>query len=224
MNTYVFDQGWQKERDRLAGIEFLFDSYSTQRLAGLGVREGWHCLEVGCGAGGVALWLAGQVGSTGRVLAADLDPRFLDGHGRANLEVRKHDIAAGPLEEAAFDLAHARAGGAWPMIWFTSKETRLRAAWNMCGMMVRRGLSRRGSRPGPGLLADELGIQLLRVGSGNRMTFLEGEQALSAWMAENAYVSWVVRDRPWELQDELITALDMPLNLQGTRTTSSTPY
>ncbi len=29
------------------------------------------------------------------------------------------------------------------------------------------------------------------------MTFVQGEQALSAWMAENAYVSWVVRERPW---------------------------
>jgi SAM-dependent methyltransferase len=73
------------------------------------VSEGWHCLEVGFGAGGVALWLAEQVGSTGRVAAVDLDPRFLDGHGRANLDVRKHDIVADPLEEAAFDLAHARA-------------------------------------------------------------------------------------------------------------------
>jgi SAM-dependent methyltransferase len=109
MNRYVFDQEWQKERDRLAGIEFLFDGYSTQCLAGLGVSEGWHCLEVGFGAGGVALWLAGQVGSTGRVVAVDLDPRFLDGHGRANLEVRKLDILTDPLEEAAFDLAHARA-------------------------------------------------------------------------------------------------------------------
>jgi SAM-dependent methyltransferase len=109
MNTYVFDQGWQKERDRLAGIECLFDSYSTQRLADLGVSDGWQCLEVGFGAGGVALWLAGQVGSTGRVVATDLDPRFLDGHGRANLDVRKHDIVTDPLEEAAFDLAHARA-------------------------------------------------------------------------------------------------------------------
>ena len=109
MNTYVFDQGWQKERDRLSGIESLYDSYSTQRLADLGVSEGWHCLEVGFGAGGIALWLAGQVGSTGRVVAVDLDPRFLDGHGRANLDVRKHDILTHPLEEAAFDLAHARA-------------------------------------------------------------------------------------------------------------------
>ena len=109
MNTYVFDQGWQKERDRLAGIESLYDSYSTRCLTGLGVGEGWHCLEVGFGSGGVALWLAGRVGSTGRVLATDLDPRFLDGHGRANLDIRKHDIATDPLEEAAFDLAHARA-------------------------------------------------------------------------------------------------------------------
>jgi SAM-dependent methyltransferase len=109
MNTYVFDQGWQKERDRLAGIESSFDSYSTQRLADLGVSDGWQCLEVGFGAGGVALWLAGQVGSSGRVVATDLDPRFLDGHGRANLDVRKHDIVTDPLEEAAFDLAHARA-------------------------------------------------------------------------------------------------------------------
>jgi ubiquinone/menaquinone biosynthesis C-methylase UbiE len=45
------------------------------------VTDGWHCLEVGFGAGGVALWLAGQVGSTGRVVAVDIDPRFLDGHG-----------------------------------------------------------------------------------------------------------------------------------------------
>ena len=34
--------------------------------------------------------------------------------------------------------------------------------------------------------ADEFGIQLRRVGSGSRMTFGAGEQALSAWMAENA--------------------------------------
>jgi methylase of polypeptide subunit release factors len=74
MNTYVFDQGWQRERDRLGGIESLFDGYSTRCLAELGVSNGWHCLEVGFGAGGVALWLAGRVGSTGRVVAVDLDP------------------------------------------------------------------------------------------------------------------------------------------------------
>jgi hypothetical protein len=65
------------------------------------------------------------------------------------------------------------------------------------------------------LLADELGIRLRRVGSGTRMTFVEGEQALSAWMARNAYVSWVVRGAAWQFEDELIATLDLPLNLQG---------
>lgn len=54
-----------------------------------------------------------------------------------------------------------------------------------------------------------------QLGSGNRLTFVKGEQVLWAWMAENTYVSWVVRERPWELEDELIAELDLPLNLQG---------
>jgi hypothetical protein len=70
------------------------------------------------------------------------------------------------------------------------------------------------------LLADELGVQLRRVGSGTRMTFGAGEQVLSEWMAENAFVSWVVREAPWELEDELIAALDLPLNLKGNQRNS----
>jgi SAM-dependent methyltransferase len=108
-NTYVFDQAWQQERDRLRSLEELFDAASRRYLAGLGVGPGWRCLEVGCGAGGVALWLADQVGPTGHVLATDLDPRFLEGHGRANLEVRRHDLMRDPLAPATFDLVHARA-------------------------------------------------------------------------------------------------------------------
>jgi len=73
------------------------------------------------------------------------------------------------------------------------------------------------------LLADELGIQLRRMGSGSRMTFGLGEQVLSAWMAENAFVSWVVREAPWELEDDLITALDLPLNLKGNQRNSFHP-
>jgi SAM-dependent methyltransferase len=109
MTTYVFDPTWHKERDRLGALESLFDASSRRLLAGLGVGEGWRCLEVGCGAGGVARWLAERVGSTGRVLATDLDTRFIDGHDQANLDVLTHDIVSDTLEEAAFDLVHARA-------------------------------------------------------------------------------------------------------------------
>ena len=107
MSEYVFDQTWERERDRLRGLEFVFDGSTTRFLGSLGVTGGWSCLEVGCGAGAVALWLADQVGPTGRVVATDLDTRFIDGHGRTNLEVRTHDISSGPPEDAAFDLVHA---------------------------------------------------------------------------------------------------------------------
>lgn len=109
MTTYVFSPEWTMERDRLLALEALFDDESARHLAGVGVGEGWRCLEVGCGAGGIACWLAERVGPTGRVVATDLDTRFVEGHGLDNLEVRRHDILSDPLERGAFDLAHARA-------------------------------------------------------------------------------------------------------------------
>jgi SAM-dependent methyltransferase len=108
-STYVFDQAWQKERDRLGAIESLFDGSSRRLLTDLGVGAGWRCLEVGGGAGGLARWLADRVGDTGHVLATDLDTRFLEGHGRANLDVRVHNVVTDPLDDAVFDLIHARA-------------------------------------------------------------------------------------------------------------------
>lgn len=66
------------------------------------------------------------------------------------------------------------------------------------------------------LLASDLGVELRRVGSGKRRTFLvAGEAKLSDWMAENALVSWVPHREPWFLEEELIASLDLPLNLQG---------
>jgi hypothetical protein len=47
------------------------------------------------------------------------------------------------------------------------------------------------------------------------MTFGMGEQALSSWMAEHALVTWVLNPQAWKLEHELISSLDVPLNLQG---------
>ncbi|MFI1843303.1 GIY-YIG nuclease family protein [Streptomyces microflavus] len=59
-----------------------------------------------------------------------------------------------------------------------------------------------------------LGLELRRVGSGKRMTFGKaGEAALSQWMADNARVSWVEQDEPWTSESQLISRLDLPLNL-----------
>lgn len=65
------------------------------------------------------------------------------------------------------------------------------------------------------LLAEQIGVELRRVGSGDRMTFVDGEQKLSNWIATNAYVAWLELDRPWELEDHLIATIDVPLNLDG---------
>jgi hypothetical protein len=34
-------------------------------------------------------------------------------------------------------------------------------------------------------------------------------------MADNAFVTWTVHPEPWHLEDELIQALSLPLNLRG---------
>jgi SAM-dependent methyltransferase len=107
--SYVFDQAWQRELERLRSIQSLFDPATQRHLAALGVGAGWQCLEVGCGAGSIALWLAERVGPSGSVLATDLDPRFLQDHGRANLTVIRHDLTRDALAPASFDLIHARA-------------------------------------------------------------------------------------------------------------------
>ncbi|MFI9826700.1 methyltransferase domain-containing protein [Streptomyces sp. NPDC051913] len=106
---YVFDPSWEREHGRLLALEEIYDDQSRHRLTELGVEEGWHCLEVGCGAASIARWLAKQVGAAGRVLATDLDTRFAHDRGLSNLEIRTHDLLTDELPAGAFDLVHARA-------------------------------------------------------------------------------------------------------------------
>ena len=63
------------------------------------------------------------------------------------------------------------------------------------------------------LLSENLGIQLRCVGSGNRMTFSDGEDKLSNWMRANAFVIWKIYSEPWILEEEFIKKLSLPLNL-----------
>ena len=63
-----------------------------------------------------------------------------------------------------------------------------------------------------------LGLELRRVGSGKRMTFGKaGEATLSQWRADNARVCWVEQDEPWTSESQLISQLDLPLNLDQNR-------
>jgi len=96
------------EFSRLRIVEQLCDSATTRRLSMTGVSEGWKCLEVGAGAGSVAKWLSKRVGAKGKVVATDIDIRFLSPIRLPNLEVRQHDMLKDDLETGFFDLAHCR--------------------------------------------------------------------------------------------------------------------
>jgi SAM-dependent methyltransferase len=96
------------ERERLNLLTRIVDPITTRRLTNLGVGPGWRCLDVAAGDGSVVRWLAGQVGAEGRVVATDLNPRFLDGHGLPNVEVRRHNILEDDLEADHYDLVHCR--------------------------------------------------------------------------------------------------------------------
>ncbi len=105
---YVFDNAHGKTRERFPALSDLYDDETIRCLQAVGVAPGWQCLEVAAGGGSIAQWLAGQVGASGRVLATDLDTRFLESQADSVLEVRRHDIAHDPLADSTFDLVHAR--------------------------------------------------------------------------------------------------------------------
>jgi SAM-dependent methyltransferase len=108
LTDYLYPHTWEREHDRLAAIEHLWDPGTIAGLERCRIGPGWRCLEAGAGSGSIARWLAHRVGPDGFVLATDLDTRSLDAGGHPNLEVRRHDITAEELPAQAFDLVHAR--------------------------------------------------------------------------------------------------------------------
>jgi 2-polyprenyl-3-methyl-5-hydroxy-6-metoxy-1,4-benzoquinol methylase len=106
---YPLTNEWKGARERLSEIEGVYDPWTIRNFGKLGVREGWHCLEIGGGGGSIAEWLCRKVGRSGQVVATDLQPHFLEAINASNLEVWRHDILSDSLPEGAFDLVHARA-------------------------------------------------------------------------------------------------------------------
>jgi SAM-dependent methyltransferase len=107
-SAYLLDNAGREAPARFDALTATFDQDSIRHLQNCGISEGWQCLEVGGGGGSITAWLADRVGSTGRVLVTDIDPRFLQSLSAKNVEVRRHNIVTDPLPEAAFDVIHAR--------------------------------------------------------------------------------------------------------------------
>lgn len=106
--AYLLDEHEKEARRRLELLARVEDPGTIACLSRIGLEPGLRCLEVGAGAGSIARWLSEQVAPDGRVVATDVETRFLEPIQSSVLEARRHDIVADELEECAFDLVHVR--------------------------------------------------------------------------------------------------------------------
>ena len=104
---YLFDNRHDQAGQRLTALAELFDPTTFRHLDALALASGHTVWEVGAGGPTVPRWLAQRVAPGGRVLATDIDPRWLDGLGDT-VEVRRHDLGRDEPPDGPFDVVHAR--------------------------------------------------------------------------------------------------------------------
>lgn len=108
VNRYLLDNRRPEAGERFAVFAELFDPWTFRHLDDLGLGEGWRCWEVGAGGVSVLRGLGERVGTSGRVLATDIDVSWIDPEPEGVLEVRRHDVVRDPPPRETFDLVHAR--------------------------------------------------------------------------------------------------------------------
>jgi ubiquinone/menaquinone biosynthesis C-methylase UbiE len=109
VKPYILDDASAVEYKRLDLMSKILDPWTREYLIGLGVGEGWHCLELGGGNGSIAEWLAAQVGAYGSVTAIDINPVLLELLPAQNLSVQQMDVRTGELGSESYDLVTCRA-------------------------------------------------------------------------------------------------------------------
>ena len=108
VNRYLLENRRPEAGERFAALAALFDPWTFRHLDDLGLGEGWRCWEVGAGGFSVPRGLAERVGTSGRVLATDIDVAWMVPAAGDALEVRRHDVIRDPPPSETFDLIHAR--------------------------------------------------------------------------------------------------------------------
>lgn len=98
MGGYKLPHSLAGEEKRLALMSTLLDPIELASIARLGVRQGWHCLELGCGNGSISLALAERVAPTGVVVASDIDLSYVSRLEAPCLKVRRIDVLQDSVE------------------------------------------------------------------------------------------------------------------------------
>lgn len=92
-DNYALPTG-EKDAARLDIIHAVYKSAGERAMLQAGIPQGGRVADIGCGTGPVSLWLAGQVGSKGRVDAVDVDA--------SQLVIARKRIEATTLAEVNF--------------------------------------------------------------------------------------------------------------------------
>jgi SAM-dependent methyltransferase len=109
MTTYgTMDNAGLGAEEHLKLLSAEHDPGTIRNLETLGVAPGWHCLEVGPGDGSITAWLCERVGSTGRVMAVDIDTSRVSRLQYPNLDVRALNILSDEVPQQPFDVVFAR--------------------------------------------------------------------------------------------------------------------
>lgn len=115
-NTYVLDTGSESAAARLRMLDEVYGASTRQMLLEAGLKPGMRALDMACGVGTLSCWMAGRVGPTGQVVAADISAAQLDvareeWKGCADLpeidfiEASAYDTG---LPSESFDIVHTR--------------------------------------------------------------------------------------------------------------------
>jgi SAM-dependent methyltransferase len=111
---YLFSGG-PAELERIQLQARIWAPAAEEMLDAIGVRQGWHCVDMGCGAMGILEPLMRRTESQGRVVGIETDAvqlaalqKYLGATGLKNVEILDRDAYATGLPDASFDLTHAR--------------------------------------------------------------------------------------------------------------------
>ena len=104
-----------KDVERLRLLHEVYGPGTEALFSRLGLRPGLRAVEVGCGSGNIACWIAERVRPGGSVVAIDNSPdqieqarRQAQARGLRNIEFQVADAYSPRLPEGSFDLAYCR--------------------------------------------------------------------------------------------------------------------
>jgi SAM-dependent methyltransferase len=104
-----------KDIERLRLLHEVYGPGTEALFRRVGLGKGMRVVEVGCGSGNIACWVAEQVGPSGHVVAIDNSPGQIEQaraqaqtRGLGNIDFHVADAYSPRLPEGAFDLAYCR--------------------------------------------------------------------------------------------------------------------